>query len=57
MQTMLDRDRGQKVLRMVEGQLRRQQERYESLIAELDGRKPKAVALRYLAVCSLEVTS
>lgn len=56
MQTLLDRDRGHKVLRMVEGQRRRQQERYENLISELDARKPLAVALRYLAVCSLEVT-
>ena len=57
MQTMLDRDRGHKVLRMVSGQQRRQQERFEQLIAELDTKKPNAVALRYLAVCLLEVTS
>lgn len=56
MQTMLDRGRGDRVLRMVEGQMRRQKERYETLIAELDARKPNAVALRYLAVCHLEVT-
>lgn len=56
MTTMLARDRGQHVLRMVEGQQRRQQERYEQLIAELETKKPKAVALRSLAVCLLEVT-
>jgi hypothetical protein len=55
MKTMLERDRGHRVLRMVEGQRRRQQERYENLITELDARKPQAVALRYLAVCALEV--
>ena len=55
MQTMLDRDRGHKVLRMVEGQRKRQQERYDRLIAELDARKANAVSLRYLAVCALEV--
>lgn len=56
MQTMLDRGRGHGVIRMVEGQIRRQAERYETLIAELDAKKPQAVALRYLAVCHLEVT-
>jgi hypothetical protein len=56
MQTVLERDRGQRVVRMVEGQLRRQEERFRSLVAELDVRKPKAVSLRFLAVCSLEVT-
>lgn len=55
MQTMLERDRGHKVLRMIEGQRRRQQERYEALVAELEAKKPNAVSLRYLAVCSLEV--
>lgn len=57
MQTMLERDRGHKVLRMVEGQRRRQQERFETLMAELEARKPNAVSLRYLAVCSLEVVA
>jgi hypothetical protein len=56
MQTMLDRGRGQSVVRMVDGQRKRQEERYQLLLAELDARKPKAVALRYLAVCALEVT-
>ena len=56
MQTMLDRGRGVNVVRMVEGQRRRQQERYERLIAELDARQPPAVGLKYLAVCTLEVT-
>lgn len=56
MQTMLDRARGANVLRMVEGQRRRQEERYQRLIAELDGRRPPAVGLSYLAVCTLEVT-
>ncbi|GAB2710212.1 superfamily II DNA or RNA helicase [Microbacterium marinum] len=55
MQTMLERDRGRSVLRMVEGQKRRQQERYEALAAELDAQRPEAVSLRYLAVCVLEV--
>ena len=55
MQTMLERDRGHQVLRMVEGQRRRQQERYEALVAELEAKKPNAVSLRYLAVCALEV--
>jgi len=54
--TLLERDRGQKVLHMVEGQRRRQQERYERLLAELDAKKPPAIAVRYLAVCVLEVT-
>lgn len=57
MQTMLERDRGHKVLRMVEGQKRRQQERYEALVAELEAKKPNAVSLRYLAVCALEVVA
>lgn len=57
MQTMLERDRGHKVLRMVEGQKRRQQERYDALIAELEAKKPNAVSLRYLAVCTLEVVA
>ncbi len=56
MQTLLERDRGHKVLRMVDAQRRRQQERYENLVAELETRKPQSVALRYLAVCALEVT-
>ena len=55
MQTMLDRDRGSGVLRMVEGQSRRQRERYEQLVAETENKKPDAVALRYIAVCHLEV--
>jgi len=55
MQTMLERDRGHKVLRMVEGQRRRQQERFETLMAELEAKQPNAVSLRYLAVCALEV--
>ena len=53
---MIERDRGQRVLRMVEGQLRRADERFQGLVAELDVRKPKAVSLRFLAVCTLEVT-
>ena len=56
MRTLIERDRGKKVLHMVEGQRRRQQERYGNLIAELGARKPHAVTLRYLAVCTLEVT-
>jgi superfamily II DNA or RNA helicase len=56
MQTILDRGRGHKVVRMVQGQLRRQDERYQSLLAELETRKPKAVSLRFIAVCALEVT-
>lgn len=56
MDTMLARDRGQKVLRMIEGQERRQTERFETLMAELDAKKQDAIALRYLAVCALEVT-
>lgn len=55
MQTMIERERGSKVLTMVKGQLRRQEQRYENLVSELDARKPSAVALRYLAVCALEV--
>lgn len=55
MQTMLDRERGYKVLRMVEGQQRRQQERYDALVAELAAKQTKSVSLRYLAVCGLEV--
>lgn len=55
-QTMLDRGRGQSVVRMVEGQRKRQEQRYQLLLTELDARKPKAVTLRYLAVCALEVT-
>lgn len=55
MRTLLDRDRGQKVLHMVEGQRRRQQERFERLLADLDSKKPPAITVRYLAVCVLEV--
>jgi len=55
MQTMLDRERGSSVLRMVQGQSRRQQERFQQLVAEIENKKPEAVALRYLAVCILEV--
>lgn len=57
MRTLLERDRGQKVLHMVEGQRRRQQERYELLLAELDAKKPHAITLRYLAACVLEVVA
>lgn len=57
MRTLLDRDRGHRVLRMVDGQRRRQQERYERLLAELDARKPPAISVRYLAACILEVTA
>lgn len=56
MRTLLERDRGHRVLRMVEGQRRRQQERYERTLADLDARKPPAISVRYLAVCVLEVT-
>lgn len=56
MRTLLDRDRGEKVLRMVDGQRRRQQERYELLLADLDAKKTPAVSVKYLAVCTLEVT-
>jgi superfamily II DNA or RNA helicase len=56
MRTLLDRDRGQKVLHMVDGQRRRQQERFERLLAELDAKKPPAISVKYLAVCVLEVT-
>lgn len=55
MQTIVERERGSSVLRMVEGQSTRQRARYEQLIAELENKKPPAVALRYLAVCALEV--
>jgi superfamily II DNA or RNA helicase len=57
MQTMLDRERGHQVLRMVEGQRSRQQDRYQQLIAELDAKKPPAVSLSYLATCVLDVSS
>ena len=56
MQTMVERGRAGNVIRMVDGQRRRQEERYQRLLAELDARKPKAVTLSYLAVCTLEVT-
>lgn len=56
MQTVVDRERGSGVLRMWEGQLATQQARYERLVAELENRKQAAVALRYIAVCVLEVT-
>lgn len=57
MTTMETRNRGYNVRRMVEGQLRRQRERHAALIAELETRQPKAVALRYLAVCVLVAES
>ena len=57
MQTMLDRERGHQVLRMVEGQRTRQHDRYQQLIAELEAKKPPAVALSYLAACILEVSA
>ena len=56
MKTLLERDRGQKVLHMVEGQRRRQVERYERLLAELETKATPTVAVRYLAACVLEVT-
>lgn len=56
MQTMLERSRGGNVIRMIEGQRRRQEERHQRLMAELDARTPPAVGLSYLAVCTLEVT-
>jgi hypothetical protein len=57
LQTVLERDRGQNVLRMINGQLERQKARYEGLIAELDSNSQKPVAIKYLAVCTVEVTN
>ncbi|WP_026373115.1 DEAD/DEAH box helicase [Agrococcus lahaulensis] len=56
MATSLERDRGSRIIRMIEGQRHRQQARYERLLAELDARKTPSMTLRYLAVCTLEVT-
>jgi hypothetical protein len=56
LQTVLERDRGQKVSRMIEGQLARQQVRYDGLMAEIESKNQKPVAVKYLAVCIVEVT-
>jgi len=56
MSTVLERRRGPEIIRMIEGQRRRQRERYERLLADLETRKPDSVSLRYLAVCHVEVT-
>ena len=53
--TMIERGRGEDVIRMVEGQRRRQQDRYDQLIAEEQASSPPAVSLSYLAVCALTV--
>lgn len=55
LQTVLERERGQNVLRMIKGQLERQKARYEGLIAELDSNSQKPVSIKYLAVCTVEV--
>ncbi|RWR22907.1 hypothetical protein D8Y24_07380 [Agrococcus lahaulensis] len=57
MQTLVERGRGDRVVHMTRGQLKRQQDRYLQLLAELEARKVPAVSLHYLAVCALEVTS
>jgi len=55
LETMIERGRGEDVIRMVEGQRRRQQDRYDQLIAEEQASSPPAVSLSYLAVCALTV--
>jgi len=56
LETIIERERGEKVLRMVNGQRNRQQNRYDQLIAELDASPLPAVSISYLAVCTLRVT-
>ena len=56
LQTVLERESGPKILRMIEGQLNRQKARYNALIAELDSKTHQTVAIKFLAVCTLEVS-
>ena len=56
MKTMLEKERGESVIRMVEGQRNRAQERYDRLIAEINTKEPDSVSLEYIAVCVMEVT-
>ena len=55
LQTIIERERGDKVVRMVNGQRTRQQNRYDQLIAELEASQLPAVSISYLAVCTLRV--
>lgn len=57
MKTMLEKERGESVIRMVEGQRNRAQERYDRLIAEINTKEPDSVSLEYIAVCVVEVTT
>jgi len=56
LETIIERERGEKVVRMVDGQRNRQQNRYDQLIAELDASRLPAVSISYLAVCTLRIT-
>ena len=56
MKTLVEKERGESVIRMVEGQRKRALERYDRLIAEINTKKPESVSLEYLAVCVMEVT-
>ena len=55
LQTIIERERGEKIVRMVNGQRSRQQNRYDQLIAELEASQLPAVSISYLAVCTLRV--
>ncbi|MCC7128571.1 MAG: DEAD/DEAH box helicase family protein [Microbacteriaceae bacterium] len=55
-ETLIRKKRSESLLVMAEGQLRRGTERYENLVAEIRAQKPKALSLKHVAVCVLEVT-
>jgi hypothetical protein len=56
LQTVVERERSEQVLRMVRGQITRQEERHQSMITELESRSQRSVSLKYIAVCKLEVS-
>lgn len=55
LQTVVDRERSEQILRMVKGQISRQEERHQLLITELESRTQRSVSLKYIAVCTMDV--
>lgn len=57
MDTIIQRDRGESILRMVDGQRRRQEERFQQLVLDLETKQAESISLTYLATCVVEVDS
>lgn len=55
METIIQRNRGENIVRMVEGQRKRQEDRYQQLVWDLENEQAPLISMNYLAVCVVEV--